>query len=65
MSYNLILFKSIIYCSKFLLEIQSYVRRDTIVTAFEFNIWIIIESFFRNKNSPNFVCNHINSLELE
>ena len=35
MTYNLILFKSIIYCSKFLLETQSHVRRDTITTAFD------------------------------
>ena len=35
MTYNLILFKSIIYCSIFLLETQSHVRRDTIATAFD------------------------------
>ena len=35
MTYNFILFKSIVYCSKFLSETQSPVRRDTIATAFD------------------------------
>ncbi len=47
MTYNLILFKSIIYCPIFLLETQSRVRRDTIATAFD--LWIIIQSFSVSK----------------